>query len=262
MTGYYLGGCGASGPGAPLRTQPRQPRLRSPLPPGLGSQSRRGRRDHRTTKGTSRARATQETEPAELAKLGDEEGDPTGPCCILAPHDTTGIPIAAPHDTTGTPNAALHDNTENPIAASHDTARISHPRAPHAARTEAAALLEGLLGRHGAGVRDRRLKLPRRPLPLCLLSPQLSQVTRGTSARAGPRAAPTTAMTGVAESRAVCACVPAAKERSVLRVRRLRGGGGGGGAGELPGRVPRTCRHRSPSAHAWSGGCPSVCSLD
>jgi hypothetical protein len=64
---------------------------------------------------------------------------------------------------------------------------------------KAPALLEGLLGRHGAWG-SRRSDSSDDHFPCVCLSPQPSQVTHGASPRVGPRAASRAAMTGVAEA--------------------------------------------------------------
>jgi hypothetical protein len=150
----------------PRRTQPSAQSLRYPTPPGSGLQSRRGRRAHRrpTAKATLSTRATPETEPP-------RDQYPTG--CVA--------PGPAGSRPRKTPPASGHSALPAP----------GSPIPGPAGLTKAPALLEGLLGRHGArGSRARRSDSGDDHFPCVCLSPQPSQVTRGASPRVGPRAAP------------------------------------------------------------------------
>lgn len=161
----------------PRRTQPSAQSLRYCTPPGSGLQSCRGHRAHRrpTAKATLRARATPGTEHP-------RDRDPTGPAA----------PGPAGSRPRKTPPTSGHPALPAPGSPSPGLAGL----------TKAPALLEGLLGRHGArGSQVRRSGSGDDHFPCVCLSPQPSQVTLGASPRVGPRAAPREAMTGVAEAR-------------------------------------------------------------
>lgn len=119
---------------------------------------------------------------------------------------------------------------------------------------EGAALLEGLLRRHGGpgweraarqrvppgSFRWRRFRRRRQRLPLCLLSPQPRQVTSAPPREAGPRA----------DSASAIACVAEAKPGVQPEA------GGGGEKCAVRRRAARAQVHGPEGARAWGAGGP------